>query len=195
MLLFAAAGEVYLGVANYRDNAGLSTHSAVYRWVPAAPAGPPRSCCDSQAAGGRFVLVQQLPTTAAVSVEYWTAAQNSTAAAYVAAVTEGGTGLALAAATVYAFSAAPPPPAAVVLASSYLGPCDALSLDASSSYGSGGRPLGARWRLLGFNDSRVTATLPAYGLATQALVNSTSLVPSDALQVAPPPFSPPSRRR
>jgi hypothetical protein len=179
------AGDTYLGVANYRENSGFLAKSSIYRWKTARnfSAGQPRTCCDSQDSFGKFLLVQNLRSVAALSFEFWKVEDDSSSTMYLALVTEGGTSLSLAAASVYWFNSRPPPPRPVVLTSSFLGPCDQLAIDASSSFSSGGRPFIPEWVLKNFSASQVVATSPPYGLAVKNLLSSTALSSSQALQV------------
>jgi hypothetical protein len=183
VLIFnSLGGEVYLGVANYRSMQGLSTQSRLYRWNAAANSGSvSKSCCDGQVQIGRFIMVEELDSIAAISFEYWQGEKDS--AEYIALVSEGGTSLSLTAALVFRFSSEPSPPRPVVLASSYLGPCDMLLTDALSSFGSGGRPFGIKWSLKSFTTDELVATTPRYGLAVKSLLNSSELSSTGAVQV------------
>ena len=181
-----ALGDTYLCVANYRDNSGLSTQSSIYRWKAAAnfSKGQSRGCCDSnKGIPGRFVLLQSLQSIGAIGFDYWEKEENSSLTMYLALATEGGTSMSLAAVTVYNFLSQPPAPRPVTLTPSYLGKCDALAIDASSSFGSGGRPFAPQWILSNFSSEQVVATTPSYGLAVKTLIGGSALISSDILQV------------
>jgi hypothetical protein len=129
--------ESFLAISNQQDTCGpysYTTKSHIFKWTSTFHT----NCAE--VTNGMFHLVQEVTTTAALSMQY----KKMYGKHYLVQVSGGPTGISF-----HQFDSLIPVPEPIVEYASSLGPCNALQFDARSSLKSGGRDFTSfSWKLV-----------------------------------------------
>ena len=167
--------ESFLAISNQRDTCGPysdTTKSQIFKWTSISET----NC--AQVTNGKFHLVYEMTTTAALGMQYATVHGQK----YLIHVSGGPTGISF-----HQFDSLIPVPEPIVEYASSLGPCSALQLDARASLKSGGRDFTSiSWKLVSDLPAAWQNARPGmlpYAIAklherSSALVNIDSTCPS-----------------